>query len=134
MGMMGGPGALPMLAARLDLTDAQRDTVRRIMDAHRDELTALGDRGFAARRAVHAAIIAESVDEAAVRARSADLAVVEADTAVAHARIHAEIWQILTPDQQAQARKLQEEIASRQEQMRERRQQHAGEPGRRRGR
>ena len=130
LGPMGFPGALPMLAERLNLTDAQRDQVRSIVESHRDEMRTLADRTFAARTALRTVVVAEVVDEAAIRARSADLAAVEADAAVAHGRIHNEAWQILTPEQQDEARKLQTEMAERLAQHRERRShQPPGQPG-----
>lgn len=133
LGPMGIPGALPMIAERLDLSDPQRDQVRRIMASHRDEMKALGDRSFEAHQALRATVIAEIVDEAAIRARSTEVAAVEADVAVAHARIHAEIWQILTPEQQDEARKLQAAISKQLEEGRERRSQRTPGPvGRRR--
>jgi protein CpxP len=121
---MGGPhafpGSLPMIAVRLDLTDAQREQMRAVLESHRDEMKVLDDRSRAAHQALGAIVVSEVVDEATIRARSADVADVDADTAVGRARIHAEIWQILTPDQQAQAKRLQSDIARRQERGRER--------------
>lgn len=96
-----------MMASRLGLTDAQRDQVEAIAQSHRDEWKALGDRALTARQALNAAIAADTIDEAAIRQRSADLAAVEADIAVARAHARAEIFQVLTPDQQAQANSLQ---------------------------
>jgi Spy/CpxP family protein refolding chaperone len=42
-----------------------------------------------------------------IRQRSAEVAAVEADMAVARARAHAEVFQILTAEQKAQAKTLQ---------------------------
>jgi Spy/CpxP family protein refolding chaperone len=53
-----------------------------------------------------------------VRARAAEAAVVDADIAVASARVHAEAWQMLTPEQQTQAKQLRAEMQNR---MKERR-------------
>jgi len=96
----------PMLG-RLNLTDAQREQVKSVLDSHRDETRALADKSGTAHRALAAAISAEQFDESAIRARSADVAAADADMAVLQARIHGEIWQLLTPDQQKQARELQ---------------------------
>jgi protein CpxP len=121
MGMLGPLG--PMIMDRLNLTDAQRDQVKSIVEAHKTDLKAVGDRAFAAHRALEAVISADTVDEPAIRARSADVATVEADMAVMRAQIRAEVWQILTPDQQQQAKTLQAEMQQRMENGRQRHQQ-----------
>lgn len=110
----GGPGGLlgPMLR-RLNLTDAQREQVKSVVDSHRDDMKALADRGFSARTALQAAIAAEQFDEGAVRARSADVAAVDADMAVLQARIHGEVWRLLTPEQQKAAQTLQAQMHQR---------------------
>jgi periplasmic protein CpxP/Spy len=105
MGMLGPLG--PMIMGRLNLSDAQRDQVKSIVEAHKTDFQAVGERAFAAHRALEAAISADTVDESAIRARSAEVATVEADMAVMRAQIRAEVWQILTPDQQQQAKTLQ---------------------------
>jgi len=118
----GGPmGALgPMLAAHLSLTDAQKDQLKGIVDSHRDEWKGLGDRAMEARRALHSAVTADAVDEGLIRARAAELATIESDLAVARARIHAEVFRMLTPEQQAQAREAQSHMQQRQNQRRHR--------------
>ena len=61
---------------------------------------------MAAREALHAATTSPSFDEGLVRAKAAELAAVEADLAVSRARIFADVFQILTPEQQAKAKEL----------------------------
>ena len=110
----GGPmGALGPVIAHLDLTDAQKDQLKGIMDSHRDELTGLGDRAMKARQTLQTAVVADAVDEGLIRTRAADLATIESDLAVAHARIHADVFRILTPEQQAQAREAQAQMQQR---------------------
>jgi periplasmic protein CpxP/Spy len=108
-----GPGGPMMLLRGLDLTDAQKDQVKSIMQSHADERKALGDRARTAHQALQAAITADSVDEALIRQRSADVAAVDADIAVAEARVHAEIWQILTPEQKTKAKEFQAKAQER---------------------
>jgi protein CpxP len=108
-----GPGGPMMLLRGLDLTDAQKDQVKGIMQSHADERKALGDRARTAHQALQAAITADSVDEALIRQRSADVAAVDADMAVAEARVHAEVWQILTPEQKAKAKEFQAKAQER---------------------
>ena len=112
LGRLGGPGrggpigrgmlALPI--ERLDLTDAQRQQVRTVMQSHDDDLRALNERARAAHQALQAAVVADVVDEGAIRARSADVGSVEADLAIARARIRSEVLQLLTPEQRAKAK------------------------------
>jgi Spy/CpxP family protein refolding chaperone len=113
---MIGPQGLPL--GRLGLTEEQRTRVRELTQSRREELQAIGERERTAREALRQAVTAETVDEGLVRARAAELAVVEADAAVAQARLYAEIFQMLTPEQQTRARELQ---AQMQERARERR-------------
>ena len=107
-GRMGGPmGMLPMLGRAINLTDAQKDQIKAIADAHKDEWKAIFDRQRTAREALNAAITADSVNDALVRQKSAEVAAVEADAAVARAHAHAEVVQILTAEQKAQLKDLQ---------------------------
>jgi len=106
-GGAGGPmGMLPMLAPELQLTDSQRDQIKAIADSHRDEWKALADRTRAAHEALQAAVTAPAVDESLIRAKSADLAAIEADAAVARAHAHAEVLQLLTADQKTKLKEL----------------------------
>jgi Spy/CpxP family protein refolding chaperone len=115
LGGRGGLGMLLMLARELDLTDVQKDQIRRIGEAHRDEWRALADRARAARDALNDAIAADTVNDALIRAKAADMAAVDADMAVTAAHVRAEAWQVLTPEQQAKAKQLQAEARNRRE-------------------
>jgi Spy/CpxP family protein refolding chaperone len=117
----GAPALMDLALGRLNLSDAQKDQVKAIMQSHQEELKALGDRAMAAHDALEAAVTADAPDEATIRAKSSEVAAVDADTAVARARIRVEIFQILTAEQQAQAKQMQAEMKQRLEQMRQRR-------------
>ncbi|MGE0816275.1 MAG: Spy/CpxP family protein refolding chaperone [Vicinamibacterales bacterium] len=135
-GMRGpGPGGPmgPMLPGlrQLGLTDAQRDQIRSLMDAHKGEFEAHAQALGPARKALDDAVTAEAFDEATVRQRAADLAAVEAEGAVLRARIHSEVWALLTPDQQQKARDLKAQAEQRRGQMRERMQQRREQRGQR---
>jgi Spy/CpxP family protein refolding chaperone len=110
----GGPmGMLPMLGRMINLTDTQKDQIKAIADSHKDEWKALADRARAAHTALNAAVTAETLDEALIRQQSAQAAAVDADMAVARARAHAEVFQILTTEQKAQLKTLQTERKDR---------------------
>ena len=121
MGPGGGPGGprqgmlgpLRMIVSQLGLSGAQQDQIKSIAQAHREEWKALRDRENAARQALIAAVTGDHVDEAAIRQRSAELGAVQADDAVARARAYAEVFQVLTPDQQAKAKTIQAQLTER---------------------
>ena len=117
-GMRGGPGGGPggmfgLPLRGLELSDAQREQVRTIMESHREEQKAIGDRMQAARTALHEAIAADTFDEGAIRAKAAEIGAVEADAAVLQAKIRAEVFTILTPEQAAKAKALRTEMENR---------------------
>ena len=116
-GGFGGP--LGMLR-QLDLTDDQRAQVRQVMDSHRDELRAVGERVMAAHRAQRDVVTSAQFDEQAVRAKAAELATAEADAAVLRAKVHSEVFAVLTPEQQAKAAELEAQREARAQQFRER--------------
>jgi protein CpxP len=103
-------GMLPMLGRDLALTDAQKDQLEAIAESHKDDWNALADRGRTAHLALNQAVVADTIDEALIRQKSAEVAAVEADMAVARARARAEVFQILTPEQRA---KVKERAAGR---------------------
>ena len=128
----GGPrggrmaaGMLPGLR-QLDMTDAQRDQVQSIVSESREASQPLTDQLMTTRRALNDAVTAEVVNEGGIRALAGQLATLEGDLAVARAYVNAQIWQLLTPDQQAQLRELkadaEERIDQRRQRMEERRQ------------
>jgi protein CpxP len=113
-GGRGGPmGMLPMLGPQIGLTDAQRDQIKAIADAHTNEWKALADRAQTAHEALNDTVIADAIDEATIRQKSAEVAAIDADLAVARAHAHAEVFQILTSEQKAQVKKMQAEMKNR---------------------
>lgn len=115
----GGPLGLPRLGA-LGLTDAQREQVKAAMESHKTEFEQQFEKARAARTALHDAVTADTFDEAAVRQKAADLAVVEADGAVLRAKVHSEVWALLTPEQRQKAKDLKAQAGERMSRMRER--------------
>ena len=125
----GGPGGLlgPMLR-QLNLTSDQQDRVKQILDSHRADQQALGQRAMTAHQALQDAMTSSTFDEATIRARAADVAAVDADAAVAEARLYGEVFQILTPDQQAKAQQLQQERAQKRDAFRQKMQELRQQP------
>lgn len=118
------PGVHGLPLRQLELTDAQREQVRGIVSARSADFKAIGERLRTAREAQHAAVTRVPVDENEVRARVGEAAAIEAEAAVLRARVHEQIYQVLTPEQQQKAKTLQAERqkrrAERQERMKQR--------------
>ncbi len=147
-GMRGGPGGGPIglmgIGMReLELTDAQREQIRGVAESHREQFKGTAEALMKARKELHDVITSGSGDEAAIREKAAAVAKVEADAAVSQAKLHNEVFQILTPEQQQKARELRslrdkrmlegrERLRQRMEQRQERKleQQSSTEPGR----
>ena len=102
-------GPIQMIASQLNLSDTQKDQIKAIAQSHRDEWQSLADHVSAARQGLRAAITSGTFDEALIRDKSAALGQAEADVAVASARAFGEVFQVLTPEQQAKLRSLQTE-------------------------
>jgi protein CpxP len=122
--MAQGVQGLPL--RQLELTDAQREQVRGIVSARSADFKAVADRLRVAREAQHTAVTRVPVDENEIRARVTEAGAIEAEMAVLRARLHEQVYQVLTPEQQQKAKTLQADRqkrrAERQERMKQRRQ------------
>jgi len=119
----GGPGgrfAAPFALGQLDLSDAQKQQVRDIMQRHREQSRGTMERLQQAVQAQRVAINQVPVNEAAVRQASSALAAVQADAAVEEARLHADIFSVLTVEQQEKAKQLEAQAQARQQERRQR--------------
>jgi protein CpxP len=114
----GGPMGFGPGFRELDLTDDQKTQLKSIADSHRDEIRAAADKVGAAREGMRALVEADSINESAIRAKSAEIAAAEADMLILNARIRQESLQVLTPEQQQKLRDLR---TAREGQMRQRR-------------
>lgn len=112
-GPMGALGPLGPMMRQLDLSDAQQQQLRAVVESHRDEMRAVAERNRPAHEALQHAVTSETFDEGTIRARSADVAAGDADMAVLQARIYSEAVQVLTPDQLTQLKKLQADMKER---------------------
>jgi periplasmic protein CpxP/Spy len=91
---------------QLGLTDEQQQQIRAAMTSHREEFKGVADRVRKAREAQQAAIEQVPLNEPQIRAASSELAAAEADAAVLRARVHEQVFSLLTPDQQTKAKSL----------------------------
>jgi periplasmic protein CpxP/Spy len=101
----GGPGAV-MPLRDLEVTEAQREQIRQLREQNRTQMQSLFERLRAAHAARRKAVEAVPFNESLVRAAMSELASVEADVAVAEARLQADIYALLTADQQQRLQKL----------------------------
>ena len=120
----GGPGGRGFAAGfalgQLDLSDAQKQQIQTITQRHREQARPTMERLQQAMAAQRAAITAVPVNEAAVRQASATLAAVQADMAVDEARLHADIFGVLTVEQQTKAKQLEAQAQTRAQERRQR--------------
>lgn len=126
MGRRGAGDFGPMILGRLDLSQDQRGRVKQILDSHKDERRALGDRAMAAHEALDDAITSTALDEGLVRTRAEVVAAVDVDQTVAQARVYSEIHQILTADQQNTLKAMHAERKARREEMKANRDKKSG--------
>jgi protein CpxP len=119
-GRPGGPGRggqfeAPGLALRqLNLTDAQQQQIRSIREREVGELRQAQE---AVRKAMDAqvdAVQAVPLNEGLIRQATQALADAQTEAAVLRARVFNEMWAVLTPAQQSQAKSLQAERETRQ--------------------
>ena len=124
----GGPGGGPGFGAmadpdghgpfgraldRLDLSAAQRDQVRTILDRHRDEHRALRDQMRAQREERFERDLFEPFDEAKVRARAEERARLMVEAEIARARVAGEVLAVLTPEQRTELQQMRDERRER---------------------
>ena len=113
-GPRGGPrGGMDFGLRGVQLTDAQREQARSILDSHKTELDEVAAKVRAAHVAFAQAVQAGAVDEAAIRERSTAVANAMADEAILRAKVRVEVEALLTPEQQEQLKQRRAEMEKR---------------------
>lgn len=102
----GGPMGVGPGFRQLDLTDDQKAQLKSIAESHRDEFRAAGEKARAAHDGMQALVDADTIDEAAIRAKSAEVAAAEADVMILNAKVRKESMQVLTSEQLAKLKEL----------------------------
>jgi Spy/CpxP family protein refolding chaperone len=87
---------------RLGLTDGQKAQVKEILAGRKTELAAILGAEVVARGGLNAAIHKPAVDEAAVRRACLAVAAADLRLDLERGRIFAQVWTVLTPNQQSQ--------------------------------
>lgn len=121
----GGPGGFgPGLPMRgLNLTDAQKEQMKALSEQNRQNGRTAMERLRTAMLAQRKAVETIPVNEALIRSTTQELADAQTEVALQRARMHADAFALLTPEQQAQAAKLQAERGARAQQRQQRQQQ-----------
>ena len=109
----GGPGGVGLPLRALNLSDAQEQQIKALTQQYREQNRGTGEKLRAALDARRKAVATVPVNEQLIRSTSADLADAQTEMALQQARLHSELFALLTPEQQAQAKKLQAERATR---------------------
>jgi Spy/CpxP family protein refolding chaperone len=102
-----GPGKrIDRMAKKLDLTEAQQEQVKAILESEREKAEPLRQQLAETREKIRKAIEAEPFDEAAVRALAASQNETRVELVVSRARVRGQIFALLSPEQREQAMKL----------------------------
>jgi Spy/CpxP family protein refolding chaperone len=109
-GQLGGMGRGQ---GDLSLTQAQRDQIRTLREAQRKDSQALREKMRTARQQLREAMRADMPDEGAVRSAAGAVAALQADQAALRARARSQFMKALTPEQQAQMKRLRARAAER---------------------
>lgn len=107
-GFGAGLPPLRMLAVALELTDAQQDQIRSILQGQRESMQEVGQRMRTARAGVDAAVRAPQVNEEAIRSAVGALAQVQGDAAVLRAKVRQDVLAQFTPEQRTKAEELEQ--------------------------
>jgi Spy/CpxP family protein refolding chaperone len=116
-----GPGGPGLVLNELNLTDAQREQVREIRGRYREQIQTLSRRLGDLTAKQRQAIETVPVNETLITSATQDMTQAEVEVAIQEARINADIWSVLTPEQQAKATKLRAERKAQMEQRRQER-------------
>lgn len=118
LGVLGGRGGLGPLTRLPGVTDAQRQEIRTLLDQRREGLAMLRQQVIEARQALSASAETGQVDDS----KAAELGTATSALALAQARLQADLYAVLTPEQKA-------ELDQRRAQMRTWRESRPGGPG-----
>ncbi len=114
-GVMG----LRYLGRQINLTTAQKQQIKDIVKVHKDDIKALVDQGFAARKSLQQAIAAGNND--AIASAAQQLSAVQVKGAQLRALLRAKIYSdVLQPDQRAKADQILAQFEQKADQRRQR--------------
>jgi Spy/CpxP family protein refolding chaperone len=107
-GEKGGPGGMKgRMAQELGLSDSQKEKIDALLKAEQEKSAPLRKQIDENREQLRKASLTTPFNETSVRALATKLAQLKTDMMISHARVKSEISALLTPEQRAQAEKLQ---------------------------
>jgi len=109
-----------------DLTDAQREQIKAIRDAHAEAMRPLMERVQNARQALNTAVLTGTGD---IRGVALEIGAAESELAFQQAQIETEVMAVLTPEQKQKMLDRQKEMDARRTEMEQRRQSRQGGAG-----
>lgn len=95
----GGPMGFGPGFRGLDLSDDQKDQLKKIAESHQAEFKAAGDKARAAHEGMRALMEADTIDESAIKSKSQEVAAAQADVMILNAKVRKESMTILTAEQ-----------------------------------
>lgn len=107
------PRVFGRIARALDLSDDQKSQIKAVLKTHATEIEAQMKASASARRSLHQAVLAQPIDENAIRTAATALGSVEGDGAVLFAKVRTEIDPILTEAQRAKVQQFRERVRDR---------------------
>lgn len=99
MFMQGQLGRLMTLRSELDVSDDQREAIKKIVIGHRSEIVTVAKPIVDKRRELRDAVLAKDSSESAIRAAANELGKSIGDAAVLAAKVKGEVAKVITPDQ-----------------------------------
>ena len=99
MFVQGQIGRMMTLRSELDVTDEQRDAIKKIVVSHRSEIVAVAKPIVDKRRELRDATLAKDSNDEAIRTAANDLGKAIGDAAVLASKVKGEVSKVLTPDQ-----------------------------------
>ena len=118
-GGRGGFGSAGFELRALNLTEAQREQVREIRERYREQMRTASQHLSEAMAKQRQAIETLPANETLITSATQDMTQAQVEVAIQQARLNADVWAVLTPEQQAQATKLRAERKARFEQRRQ---------------
>lgn len=104
---------LKKLAEELNLTDAQKTQAKALFSANRDAIKPIITSLKTERKTLHTLMHADTIDESAIRAETSKIAGIQADLNINRAKIGAQFRTILTPDQLAKLKTIEQKRQQR---------------------
>jgi len=112
-GQRGPEGRLQIMAEVLDLSEAQQVQIKEVFAGEREAMQPYREQMRESRQQMHDLVQSDSFDEARIRSLAAQTSGAKVEMMVSKARTFNQIYNLLTPEQQALAKKLEPLLKNR---------------------